>query len=428
MVIDYVKISVKAGDGGNGAVSFRREKYVAAGGPDGGDGGRGGNIYFKVDSNTSTLLDFKYKKKFKAENGKNGEGARKIGKSGADLYIPVPKGTIVKDVDKNVIVADLSEEGQEFLIAKGGKGGRGNIHFATPTRQVPNFAEQGKKGAEKNIELELKMLADVGLIGFPNVGKSTLISRVSSARPKIANYHFTTLDPALGVVNPKKGEPFVMADIPGIIEGASEGVGLGIQFLKHVERTRLLLHVIDVAGSEGRNPVDDFNKINDELKKYSDVLASKKQIVVANKTDIANDDELMKQLEEKCKAEGLELFKISAATNQGIDELIDHVAQVLKEIPKEDIVVVDEMYGIEDEIVDQEWTIDTEIRKDGMYYIIKGAPIERLMSKVNVFDVESRQYMQKILKQLGIMDKLKEMGIQEGDFIEIEGYQLEYSE
>ena len=428
MVIDYVKISVKAGDGGNGAVSFRREKYVAAGGPDGGDGGRGGSIYFKVDSNTSTLLDFKYKKKFKAENGKNGEGARKIGKSGQNLYIPVPKGTIIRDIDKNVVVADLSEEGEEFLIAKGGRGGKGNSHFATPTRQVPNFAEQGHKGQEKNLELELKMLADVGLVGFPNVGKSTLISRVSSARPKIANYHFTTLDPALGVVSPKTGEPFVMADIPGIIEGASEGIGLGIQFLKHVERTRLLLHVLDAAGSEGRNPVEDFNKINDELKNYSKILATKKQIVVANKMDIANDKSLIKEIEELCKKNNLKLFKISAATNEGIDELIEYIAQELKTIPKEDIVEVDEMYGLEEELVDQEWTIEVESRKDGRYYILKGAPIERLMSKVNVFDVESRQYMQKILRQLGVMDKLKDMEISNGDYIEIDGYILEYSE
>lgn len=428
MVIDYVKISVKAGDGGDGAVSFRREKYVAAGGPDGGDGGKGGDIYFRVDNNTSTLLDFKYKKKFKAEDGKRGEGARRIGKSGQPLYIPVPKGTIVRDVDKDVIVADLSEEGQEFLIAKGGKGGRGNMHFATPTRQVPNFAEQGRKGAEKNIELELKMLADVGLVGFPNVGKSTLISMVSSARPKIANYHFTTLDPALGVVSPKTGEPYVMADIPGIIEGASDGVGLGIQFLKHVERTRLLLHVLDAAGSEGRNPVDDFNKINDELKKYSKVLANKKQIVVANKMDIANDEELIEQIEKMCEKEGLKLFKISAATKEGVDELIEYVVQELKNIPKEDIVQVDEMYNVEDETVDQEWFIETEQRKDGIYYIVSGAPIERLMSKVNIFDIESRQYLQRILKQLGVMDRLKEMGIEDGDIIEIEGYQLEYTE
>ena len=428
MVIDYVKISVKAGDGGNGAVSFRREKYVAAGGPDGGDGGKGGDVYFKVDSNTSTLLDFKYKKKFKAEEGKRGEGSRKIGKSGQNLYISVPKGTIIKDVDKNVIVADLSKDGQEFLIAKGGKGGRGNAQFATPTRQVPNFAEQGKKGAEKNLELELKMLADVGLVGFPNVGKSTLISIVSSAKPKIANYHFTTLDPSLGVVKPKTGEPFVMADIPGIIEGASDGVGLGIRFLKHVERTRLLLHVLDAAGTEGRNPVDDFNKINKELKSYSKILADKEQIVVANKMDVANDKKLIEEIEDMCKKNNLKLFKISAATREGIDDLIEYIAQKLKDIPKEDIVEVDEMYGVEDEIVDQEWNIEVQTRKDGKYYIVYGAPIERLMSKVNIFDVESRQYMQKILNQIGVMDKLREMGIKPGDFIEIEEYQLEYSE
>ena len=428
MVIDYVKISVKAGDGGDGAVSFRREKYIAAGGPDGGDGGKGGDVYFKVDSNTSTLLDFKYKKKFKAEDGKRGEGARKAGKSGQNLYISVPKGTIIKDIDKNVIVADLSKDGQEFLIAKGGKGGRGNAQFATPTRQVPNFAEQGKKGAEKNLELELKMLADVGLVGFPNVGKSTLISIVSSAKPKIANYHFTTLDPSLGVVKPKTGEPFVMADIPGIIEGASDGVGLGIRFLKHVERTRLLLHVLDAAGTEGRNPVDDFNKINKELKSYSKILADKEQIVVANKMDVANDKKLIEEIEDMCKKNNLKLFKISAATREGIDDLIEYIAQKLKDIPKEDIVEVDEMYGVEDEIVDQEWNIEVQTRKDGKYYIVYGAPIERLMSKVNIFDVESRQYMQKILNQIGVMDKLREMGIKPGDFIEIEEYQLEYSE
>lgn len=428
MVIDYVKISVKAGDGGNGAVSFRREKYIAAGGPDGGDGGKGGDVYFKVDSNTSTLLDFKYKKKFKAEDGKRGEGARKAGKSGQNLYISVPKGTIIKDIDKNVIVADLSKDGQEFLIAKGGKGGRGNAQFATPTRQVPNFAEQGKKGAEKNLELELKMLADVGLVGFPNVGKSTLISIVSSAKPKIANYHFTTLDPSLGVVKPKTGEPFVMADIPGIIEGASDGVGLGIRFLKHVERTRLLLHVLDAAGTEGRNPVDDFNKINKELKSYSKILADKEQIVVANKMDVANDKKLIEEIEDMCKKNNLKLFKISAATREGIDDLIEYIAQKLKDIPKEDIVEVDEMYGVEDEIVDQEWNIEVQTRKDGKYYIVYGAPIERLMSKVNIFDVESRQYMQKVLNQIGVMDKLREMGIKPGDFIEIEEYQLEYSE
>lgn len=424
MVIDYVKIKIKAGDGGNGAMSFRREKYVANGGPDGGDGGRGGNVYLKVDKNTSTLLDFKYKKIFKAEDGKNGEGARRSGKSGENLYISVPKGTIVRDIDKDVIVADLSEDEQEFLIAKGGRGGRGNQHFATPTRQVPNFAEAGQKGKEKNIELELKMLADVGLIGFPNVGKSTIISTVSSAKPKIANYHFTTLEPALGVVKSKSGEAFVMADIPGIIEGASEGVGLGIKFLKHVERTRLLLHVIDITGQEGRIPVEDFNKINEELKNYSEKLAQKTQIVVANKIDSLCDETLLRELEKLCDEKGLKLFKISAVTREGLEELVEYLAKELKCIPKEDIVVVDDTYE-QDEIVDQEWFVN---KKSEDYYIVTGAPIERLMSKVNIFDVESRQYMQRCLNNLGVMEKLKELGLKDGDVIDVLGYQMEYSE
>lgn len=424
MVIDYVKIKVKAGNGGNGIVSFRREKYVANGGPDGGDGGRGGNVILKVDPSVNTLLDFRYKKEFKAQDGKNGEGARRSGKSGQDLYISVPKGTIVKDIDKGSIVADLSNDGQEFIIAKGGKGGRGNQHFATPTRQVPNFAEAGKQTKEKNIELELKMLADVGLIGFPNVGKSTIISIVSSAKPKIANYHFTTLEPALGVVKPKHGDPFVMADIPGIIEGASQGVGLGVKFLKHIERTRLLLHVIDITGQEGRNPTEDFFKINEELKNYSEKLASKKQIVVANKMDSLSDNSLLEELENVCKDKNLKLFKISAATNQGLDELIEYLANELKNIPKEDIVTIDDTYE-QDEILEQEWNVE-KIKED--YYLVTGAPIERLMSKVNVFDIESRQYMQRVLNNMGVMEKLKELGLKDGDVIDILGYQMEYSE
>ena len=424
MVIDYVKIKVKAGNGGNGIVSFRREKYVANGGPDGGDGGRGGNVILKVDPSVNTLLDFRYKKEFKAQDGKNGEGARRSGKSGQDLYISVPKGTIVKDIDKGSIVADLSNDGQEFIIAKGGKGGRGNQHFATPTRQVPNFAEAGKQTKEKNIELELKMLADVGLIGFPNVGKSTIISIVSSAKPKIANYHFTTLEPALGVVKPKHGDPFVMADIPGIIEGASQGVGLGIKFLKHIERTRLLLHVIDITGQEGRNPTEDFFKINEELKNYSEKLASKKQIVVANKMDSLSDNSLLEELEKVCKNKNLKLFKISAATNQGLDELIEYLANELKNIPKEDIVTIDDTYE-QDEILEQEWNVE-KIKDD--YSLVTGAPIERLMSKVNVFDIESRQYMQRVLNNMGVMEKLKELGLKDGDVIDILGHQMEYSE
>ena len=422
MIIDNVKITVRSGDGGNGAISVRREKYVANGGPDGGDGGRGGNIYIKVDNSTDTLLDFRYKKMFRAEDGKKGEGSRCTGKSAKDLYILVPKGTIVKDIDKDKIVADLSNDDDQILIAKGGKGGKGNQHFATSTRQVPNFAESGEKGVTKNLELELKMIADVGLIGFPNVGKSTIISTVSSAKPKIANYHFTTLDPALGVVKANDSSTFVMADIPGIIEGASEGVGLGLEFLKHIERTRLLLHVIDISGMEQRDPVDDFNKINKELKNYSERLSLKKQIVVANKIDAMQDKNNLERLKVICEEKGLKLFEVSAATGKGLGELIDYIAQDLKTIPKEEIVHIDEDYEKE-ELPDQEIIIKV---KDGIYYV-SGGPIERLMGKVNIFDVESRQYMDRVLNNLGVMDRLKEMGLRTGDTIDIVGYQLEYN-
>lgn len=422
MIIDYVKISLKAGDGGNGAISFRREKYVANGGPDGGNGGNGGNIYLKVDPSISTLLDFKYKKIFKAEKGQDGSGARCTGKSGKDVYIKVPKGTIVRDIDKDIVIADLKEDNEEFLVAKGGKGGKGNMNFATPTRQVPNFAEAGAKGVTRNIELELKMLADVGLIGFPNVGKSTLISTVSSAKPKIANYHFTTLEPVLGVVKVKSGDTFVMADIPGIIEGASDGVGLGLKFLKHVERTRLLLHVIDITGSEGRIPVDDFNLINKELKNYSEKLSKKKQIVVANKMDSLTDESLLEDLEKLCNQKGLKLFKISAVTKSGLDELLEYVSKELKDIPKEDIVEVIEEE--ENELLDQEWFVE----KKGDTYYVTGAPIERLMNKVNIFDIESRQYMNRVLTNMGVINKALDLGMQNGDTLDVVGYQMEYND
>lgn len=423
MLIDYARINVRSGNGGNGAMSFRREKYVANGGPDGGDGGRGGNVYLKVNKDMDTLLEFRYKKKFKAEDGKKGEGARRTGKSGEDLYIPVPKGTIVRDIDKDVVIADLSKDNQEFLVAKGGRGGRGNQHFATPTRQVPNFAEAGQNGKEKNLELELKMLADVGLIGFPNVGKSTIISTVSSAKPKIANYHFTTLEPALGVVKSKSGDTFVMADIPGIIEGASEGVGLGLTFLKHIERTRLLLHVIDISGSEGRIPVEDFKLINNELENYSKKLAKKIQIVVANKIDSLTNEEYLNDLKKECEKLGIKLFETSAATRQGLDELVEYISITLKDIPKEEIVDIIENYD-EIEELDQNWYVE---KTSDDYFLVTGAPIERLMSKVNIFDVESRQYMQRVLNNMGVMKKLHDMGLKEGDIIDILGYQLEYT-
>lgn len=424
MFTDYTKIIIKSGDGGNGAATFRREKYVAAGGPDGGDGGKGGDIYFQVDKDKNTLIDFRYNKKFKAENGENGSGSHCNGKYGKDLYIKVPIGTIVKDVETGKVVADLSNLDQTELILKGGRGGRGNSHFATATRQAPRFSEDGEKGEEKEIILELKLLADVGLLGFPNVGKSTFLSVVTEARPKIANYHFTTLEPNLGVVKTKNGDGFVIADIPGIIEGASEGVGLGIQFLRHVERTRLLLHFLDVSGQEGRNPVEDFNTINEELKKYSEKLSKRKQIIVANKIDAMQDETLLKEVEELAKKENLKLFKISAATKQGIEELIDYVTEELKNLPKEDLIEIEDkvVYTLEDK--KDEWTIKEE---DGVF-IVSGRAVQRLMGRVNIEDNESMYYLQKCLKNMGIDEKLKEMGVCEGDTVILDDWELEWYE
>lgn len=422
MFTDYVKINVKSGDGGNGAVSFRREKYVAAGGPDGGDGGKGGDVYFFVDPDANTLVDFRFKKKFKAENGKNGEGAHRYGRSGEDLHIGVPIGTIIRDAETNQVLADLSEKGQEELILPGGRGGKGNSHFATSTRQAPRFSQDGEKGLEKELVLELKLLADVGLVGFPNVGKSTFLSRTTSATPKIANYHFTTLEPNLGVVKSSYGDSFVIADIPGIIEGASQGTGLGLQFLRHIERTRLLLHVIDVSGTEGRNPVEDFNTINEELKQYSEKLAARKQIIVANKIDSMQDENLYKELEEMAKEKGIEIYKISAVTGEGIEELLKHVSEILKTLPKEDVVEViggKKVYTLEDEIP---FTIT---REDGMW-IVDGPGVQKIMRRVNLEDNESMYYFQKCLDELGVNKALKEAGVKQGDTVKVVDWELEW--
>ena len=423
MFTDYVKIIAKAGNGGNGAISFRREKYVAAGGPDGGDGGKGGDIFFEVDPDSNTLINFRYNKKYKAENGKNGEGSNKYGRSGEDLYIKVPIGTIIRDAKTNRVLADLSTKGQKELILAGGRGGKGNSHFATSTRQAPRFAQDGEKGEEKELILELKLIADVGLIGFPNVGKSTFLSMTTSATPKIADYHFTTLEPNLGVVKTEYGDSFVIADIPGIIEGASEGTGLGLQFLRHIERTRLLLHVIDVSGSEGRNPVDDFYKINEELKKYSEKLSERKQIVVANKIDVMQDENLYKELEKVAKENNMEIFKISAATGDGISELIKHISKVLKELPKENLIEIQDrkVYTLDDKD-------EYKITKEGGIFVIKGEAVERIMRRVNIADNESLYYFQKSLDNLGVNQKLKEMGIEEGDIVKIDDYELEWEE
>ena len=423
MFTDYVKIIAKSGDGGNGAVSFRREKYVAAGGPDGGDGGRGGDVYFQVNPDANTLLDFRYKKKFKAENGKNGEGGHRYGKSGEDLYIGVPLGTVIKDAESGQILADLSEKGQCELVLKGGKGGKGNSHFATSTRQAPRFSQGGEAGIQKELILELKLLADVGLLGFPNVGKSTFLSMVTSATPKIADYHFTTLEPNLGVVKSEYGDSFVIADIPGIIEGASQGTGLGLQFLRHIERTRLLLHFIDVSGSEGRKPVEDFQIIQEELKQYSEKLSQRKQIIVANKADAITDESLYQELVKLAKEKNLEIYKISAATGEGIPELLKHVSEVLKTLPKEELYEVEEIrkvYTLEEE---EAFTIE---KVDSDYWIVDGPAVKKLMRKVNLEDNESMYYFQKCLEELGVNQRLRKVGVKEGDTVRVVDWELEW--
>ena len=409
MLVDYTKIYVKSGDGGNGAITFRREKYVAAGGPDGGDGGKGGDVYFIVDPDSNTLINFRYNKKFKAQNGENGSGSNCYGKKGEDLYIKVPLGTVVKDKETGKIIADLSKEGQKELVLPGGRGGKGNSHFATSTRQAPHFAQGGEKGIEKELILELKMLADVGLIGFPNVGKSTILSMVTEAKPKIADYHFTTLEPNLGVAKTEYGDSFVIADIPGIIEGASQGVGLGLQFLRHIERTRLLLHVIDVSGTEGRNPVEDFKTINNELKKYSEKLATRKQIIVANKADVMQDEMLYEDLEKMAQKLNLKIYKVSAATGQGLKELFRDVAEELKNLPREDIVEQEEkiVYTLKEE------RKGFEINKEKGEYYVTGPDIDRLMSRVNLADNESMYYFQKMLANLGVDEALKKAGAED---------------
>ena len=422
MFVDYTKIIIKSGDGGNGAVSFRREKYVASGGPDGGDGGKGGDIYFVVDPDSNTLINFRYNKKYKAQNGQNGSGSRCYGKSGEDLYVKVPRGTVVRDVETGKLIADLSKEGQIELILPGGRGGKGNCHFATSTRQAPRFAQDGEKGLEKEVILELKLLADVGLIGFPSVGKSTILSRVTSARPKIAEYHFTTLEPNLGVVKTEFGDSFVIADIPGIIEGASEGIGLGLQFLRHIERTRLLLHVIDASASEGRNPVEDFETINTELKKYSEKLSQRKQIIVANKADVIQDEELYNELEKLAKQNNMEIFKISAVTGEGLKELFAYVSKILKTLPKEELEEAEEkkVYTLKEE------SEGFDVRREDGMYVVDGPAIQKIMSRANLEDNESLYYFQKSIRFLGVEDKLKEMGVKEGDTVKFIDWEMEW--
>ncbi|EJP6472836.1 GTPase ObgE [Clostridium botulinum] len=422
MFIDTAKIFVKSGKGGDGAISFRREKYIAFGGPDGGDGGKGGNVVLVVDPNMTTLLDFTYKRKYKSEPGGNGAGSKCFGKNGKDLHIKVPMGTIVRDAETDKIMADLSKPEDSYIVAKGGRGGKGNCRFTTPTRQAPDFAEPGMPEEERWIKLELKLLADVGLIGFPNVGKSTLLSVVSKARPKIANYHFTTLKPNLGVVSIEGVNNFVIADIPGIIEGASEGVGLGLDFLRHVERTRVLIHVVDISSVEGRDPYGDFLKINEELKRYNIKLYDRPQIIAANKSDMLFDEEKFEEFKTKIEKLGFnKVFKISAATKEGVNALMKEAARLLSTIPVTELQIAEE-----DKFVEEEKRFTYSIRKEDNTYIVEGSFVDRLLNAVNVNDPDDLRYFHKVLKNKGVMEELIEMGIKDGDIVRLNDFEFDF--
>ncbi|MGL5328021.1 MAG: GTPase ObgE [Peptostreptococcaceae bacterium] len=422
MFIDKARIFVKAGNGGNGSVAFRREKYVPAGGPDGGDGGRGASIIFEVDLGLRTLMDFKYQRKYVAEAGGDGSKKRQAGKNGEDLVLKVPAGTIIRDEATGLILADLKEEGDRAVVVKGGRGGKGNQHFANAIRQAPAFAKSGTDGQERWVTLELKMIADVGLLGFPNVGKSTFLSVVTKAKPKIANYHFTTLTPNLGVVQTKFGDSFVLADIPGLIEGAAEGIGLGHAFLRHVERTKVLIHIVDITGHEGRDALEDFDKINGELKLYNEKLSHRPQVVVANKMDILEDESVYEEFKEELEGRGYKVFKMSAATRQGIDDVIAYVSQLLKEVEDIELVTEEEMYRPELDNSNEDEGLSVEI-EDGVY-VVKGKSLRRIMYSVNFEDMESIQYFQKAMESEGVFDKLREMGIEDGDTVKI--YEVEF--
>jgi len=425
MFVDKAQIYIKSGKGGNGAVSFRREPYVPQGGPDGGNGGRGGSVVFLADRNLRTLMDFRYKKKYVAENGEDGRGKQQFGKDGSDLIIKVPVGTLVKDAKTGNVMADLKEDGQQFVAAKGGKGGKGNVLFKNSVRQAPNFAESGGFAVERNIELELKLIADVGLVGYPNVGKSTLLSVCTSASPKIADYHFTTITPNLGVVS-FYDKSFVMADIPGLIEGASDGLGLGLDFLKHIERTRMLIHVVDVSGSEGRDPSEDFDTINNELRKYSEKLASKPMIVAANKMDMA-DDETVKSFTDYVKSKGYDVYYISAPIHEGVDELINAVASKLDSIKdtEEEQVVFYNAPDPEDEPDYRDINIDVD--EDGVF-VLTGKQLRKIFDSTNFNDTGSLRYLYKYIESKGVFDQLIEEGLEDGDTVKVFDYEFEYFE
>lgn len=422
MFIDKAHIYLKAGNGGNGAVAFRREIYVPAGGPNGGDGGHGGNIIFEVDENMRTLMDFKYQRKYTAEHGGNGKGSNMHGKTGEDLILKVPMGTVVRDEKTNLVIADLANHGDRFIAAKGGSGGKGNTHFKNSIRQAPAFAKAGKEGQERNIVLELKLIADVGLLGFPNVGKSTFLSIVTKANPKIANYHFTTLYPNLGVVKLKNGDSFVIADIPGLIEGASDGIGLGHDFLRHVERTKVLIHIVDVSGIEGRDPLEDFRMINLELEKFNTKLSKKPQIVAANKIDLLSDDNVLEDFKSEVEKEGFIVVPMSTATREGVDELLNKVSELLK--TAEETQLFDEEEYFVEEVIELSDIEKIEIRIENGVYIVEGTPLEKLLYSVHFEDMESTRFFQKMLEQYKVFDRLRSMGIEDGDTVKI--YDLEF--
>lgn len=422
MFIDIAKISLKAGKGGNGCVAFRREKYEPMGGPAGGDGGDGGSIILEADEGLRTLMDFRYKRHYQAENGEDGRNKKQFGSDGKDLVLRVPTGTLVKDEESGIVLADLKENGQRYVCARGGRGGKGNTKFKNSIRRTPRFAEPGTKGQEKEILLELKLIADVGLIGFPNVGKSTILASVTSAKPKIANYHFTTLKPNLGVVSIGEGHSYVLADIPGLIEGASEGAGLGHEFLRHVERTRLLLHVIDASGQENRDPVEDFYKINEELKQYSEKLPKKKQIIILNKMDLPQAQENLERIKKELGKDH-EIYQVSAATGQGLDDIKKVAYERLLQI-EEEIKFVDE--ELVESYYDKKERDTIVVTKEEDYFLAEGDFLERLVYSTNFDDFESFSNFQKVLIDKGVIEKLRELGAKEGDLISVCGVEFDF--
>lgn len=425
MFADRAKIIIKSGKGGDGHVSFRRELYVPNGGPDGGDGGRGGDLIFEVDKGLNTLVDFRHRRKYAATDGEEGGKRRCHGADGKDLVLRVPEGTVIKESQTGKVIADMSGENQRQTVLKGGKGGLGNQHFATATMQVPKYAQPGQPARELEVLLELKVIADVGLIGFPNVGKSTFLSRVTNATPKIANYHFTTLSPNLGVVDLEGANGFAIADIPGLIEGASEGVGLGHHFLRHVERTRLFIHVVDVAGTEGRDPVDDVYKINEELAAYNEELATRPQVIAANKTDLiySEDEDPVERLKAEFEPKGIKVFPISGVSGEGVSELLYYVSGELEKLPAETIVFEQE-YFPDDELIYE--NLPYTVEKDGDVFVIEGPKIEKMLGYTHLDSEKGFAFFQRFLKDSGILDELEAAGIEEGDTVRMYGLQFDY--